>query len=338
MFEIETGSWKSTEHKAVVGDSFNELAKVPDESVALVVTSPPYPMIEMWDENFKEKLKEASHFDYNTVWTSMLEEIHGVLDSCYWIIIPGGWIAVNMGNALRKAPYFRMFDNISQTSNMLDQIGFDLFPSIIWHKNPNKPNSFMGPGMIPGAYVTLEHEMIILGRKREKREYSEVEKELRKKSAFFWSERNTWFSSIWKVAGARQGKEDRTGAYPLEIPFRLINMLTILGDTVLDPYLGTGTTALAAAISGRNSVGIEINPHRADDIKRKIMSAPEVGKKRQAERIHNQFAVKFMDQGYSCRNSHHEIKVKFPQEKHIKLCSPKRVEQTSDDLTFKVSY
>lgn len=338
MFEIETNTWEKTEHKALIGDSAELIQNtIPDNSVALVVTSPPYPMVEMWDQNFKEKLKGASYGDFDVFWDDMLTEIDLVLSDCFDIVMPGGWIAVNMGNALRKAPYFRMFDNISAVSYFLLGHGWDLFPPIIWHKNPNKPNSFMGPGMIPGAYVTLEHEMIIIGRKGENRVYSEEDKKVRRDSAFFWSERNTWFSSIWRVAGAQQGKEDRTGAYSLEIPFRLINMLTILGDTVFDPYLGTGTTALAAAVSGRNSIGVEINPNREEAIRKKMLSAPEVGKKRQTERLNNQRASNIMDSSSSHRNSYHGFKVKSAQEEHIKLCSPKKVSEF-DHLKFSVTY
>ena len=139
-------------------------------------------------------------------------------------------------------------------------------PNIIWRKQTNAPNKFMGSGMLAaGAYVTLEHEWILIFRKGGKRVFkSESEKELRRESAFFWEERNTWFSDLWDLKGAKQKIESaesrsRSAAYPFEIPYRLINMYSVKGDTVLDPFLGTGTTTMAAIASERQSIGIDID-------------------------------------------------------------------------------
>ena len=124
----------------------------------------------------------------------------------------------------------------------------------------------MGSGMLPcGAYVTLEHEYILIFSKGSKREYKKEDQKLaRKNSAFFWEERNVWFSDVWDLKGAKQKianseTRDRSAAYPFEVPYRLINMYSQYGDTVLDPFFGLGTTMLAAMASGRNSVGFEID-------------------------------------------------------------------------------
>ena len=120
--------------------------------------------------------------------------------------------------------------------------------------------------MLPsGAYVTLEHEYILVFRKGAKREFrTEAEKSERMKSSFFWEERNKWFSDIWDFKGTSQGLNhselrDRSAAYPLELAYRLINMYSLYGDVVLDPFMGTGTTALASIACGRNSIGVEID-------------------------------------------------------------------------------
>lgn len=112
----------------------------------------------------------------------------------------------------------------------------------------------------------MEHEFILILRKGGKREFqTAAQKQLRQESAYFWEERNLWFSDIWfGITGANQKMREmsirkRSGAFPFEIPYRLINMYSVKNDTVLDPFSGTGTTSLAAIVAGRNSVGIEIN-------------------------------------------------------------------------------
>ena len=124
----------------------------------------------------------------------------------------------------------------------------------------------MGSGMLPaGAYVTLEHEYVLIFRKDTKREFSsDAEKSARMRSAFFWEERNKWFSDVWDFKGTVQGLNhcdlrSRSAAYPLELAYRLINMYSLYEDTVLDPFLGTGTTTLASIACGRNSIGFEID-------------------------------------------------------------------------------
>jgi hypothetical protein len=124
----------------------------------------------------------------------------------------------------------------------------------------------MGSGMLPpGAYVTLEHEHILVFRKGERRRFaSERERLDREESAFFWEERNSWFSDLWDLKGARQSlnhgeARNRSAAFPFELAYRLINMFSVRHDTVLDPFLGTGTTIHAAIASQRNSVGVEID-------------------------------------------------------------------------------
>ena len=124
----------------------------------------------------------------------------------------------------------------------------------------------MGSGMYPaGAYVTYEHEYILIFRKGGKRNFNEKEKKLRQESAYFWEERNVWFSDLWEIKGVSQKiktsnkTRTRNASYPFEIPYRLVNMYSIKGDTVLDPFCGLGTTTLACIASERNSIGIEID-------------------------------------------------------------------------------
>ena len=115
-----------------------------------------------------------------------------------------------------------------------------------------------------GAYVTYEHEYILIFRKGGKRIFKGKEKEYRQKSAYFWEERNVWFSDLWEVKGTSQvlnssAVRNRNASFPFEIPYRLVNMYSAENDTVLDPFCGLGTTNLACMASHRNSIGVEID-------------------------------------------------------------------------------
>jgi hypothetical protein len=136
--------------------------------------------------------------------------------------------------------------------------------------------------MLPaGAYVTLEHEFVLILRKGNKREFAtQVEKADRARSALFWEERNSWFSDVWlDLKGTGQAlnhseARKRSGAFPFELPYRLINMFSVRGDIVLDPFLGTGTTTLAAMASGRNSIGVEIDSRLSGAISEYVTTTP----------------------------------------------------------------
>lgn len=251
-----------------------DLAEVPSESVDLVITSPPYPMIEMWDGIFSKQNAEIKNAlekkEGNAAFELMHQELDKVWAEVFRVLKKGGFACVNIGDATRKmGDEFRLYPNHSRIIQHCLSLGFSGLPEILWRKQTNAPNKFMGSGMLPGgAYVTLEHEFILVLRKGAKREFKTAEDKLRRlQSAFFWEERNVWFSDFWgDLKGAKQNNIDksireRSGAYPFELAYRIINMFSLREDTVLDPFLGTGTTMAAAMATGRNSVGIEIDPN-----------------------------------------------------------------------------
>ena len=259
----------NTTHRIIFGAS-QQMSSIPSQSVQLVVTSPPYPMIAMWDEQFStqdpaiaEALRKKPYVAY--------EQMHQLLDivwqNCYRVLSPGGILCINIGDATRSTNgQFAIYTNHSRITSACERIGFSSLPGIIWRKVNNQPNKFMGSGMLPcGAYVSLEHEHILIFREGEKRAYSDPDTQAtRNASAYFWEERNRWFSDVWEIPGVEQrltteDARSRSAAYPLEIPYRLIQMYSIQGDTVLDPFLGTGTTQLAAMVSFRNSIGFELD-------------------------------------------------------------------------------
>lgn len=260
-----------TIHKIFFADA-TSIRDLGENSVDLVVTSPPYPMISMWDSLFSEFDPNITNLLYEGKGKEAFESMHNVLDrvweSIFYVLKNGGIACINIGDSARTLNgEFRLYSSHSRILNHCREIGFSVLPGIIWKKPTNSPNKFLGSGMLPtGAYVTLGHEHILVLRKGNGRKFeNEEQKSLRNDSAFFWEERNEWFSDVWNsVNGTRQDSNAemaraRTGAFPFEVAYRLVNMFSVRGDLVLDPFLGTGTTSLASLASGRNSLGFEIS-------------------------------------------------------------------------------
>jgi len=257
---------------------FISLDKIQNK-VDLIVTSPPYPMIEMWDELFasmNSNISEAiNKFDGNTAFELMHKELDKVWISCANVLNEGGIFCINIGDATRTLnSKFQLYSNHSRIISKFIELGFSVLPTILWRKQTNSPNKFMGSGMLPvGAYVTLEHEYILIFRKGSKRSFiTNEDKSLRRMSSFFWEERNNWFSDIWDFKGVRQDLKKnetrkRSAAFPFELAYRLINMFSVKNDLVLDPFLGTGTVTFAAIASKRNSIGVEIDSSFNESIK-----------------------------------------------------------------------
>ena len=292
--------------------SSTPMKAIGDESVGLVVTSPPYPMIEMWDEVFGRQDPDIAKALRNGDGPAAFELMHCLLDAvwreCVRVVRPGGFVCINIGDATRKvADNFRLYTNHSRVTSAFEAMGFQSLPPVLWRKQSNAPNKFMGSGMLPsGAYVTLEHEYILVLRKGNKREFKGPEAEARRSGAFFWEERNIWFSDIWDFKGIRQvmAKSDgrsRSAAYPFELAHRLINMYSLHGDTVLDPFLGTGTTSAACVVAARNSIGYEIMSDLKDVISETMGRAAQAANQMILERF--QRHLQFVDERQGARGT-----------------------------------
>ena len=258
-----------THHQVIIGDA-RDMHMVDSESIDLVVTSPPYPMIQMWDQSFRALNRDIGvHLDSNhgrAAFEMMHQELDQAWDEIHRVLKKGGFVCINIGDATRKmGDNFQLYPNHARILHYLMALDFQVLPDILWRKQTNAPTKFMGSGMLPaGAYVTLEHEYILIARKGSKRVFKQdSEKQLRRQSALFWEERNLFFSDIWMdLKGARQNlKQDhsrkRSAAFPFELAYRLICMYSIQQDMILDPFVGTGTTMAAAATACRSSIGIE---------------------------------------------------------------------------------
>jgi len=342
-----------TTHTIQYKDS-RTLDELKDESIHLVVTSPPYPMIAMWDEVFIRMNPEIGdcleNQDGATAFELMHNELAKVWTQVYRILVPGGFACINIGDATRTiAGEFRLYSNHSKILTTFVSLGFDVFPDIVWRKPTNSPTKFMGSGMLPcGAYVTLEHEMILILHRPGKRCFStQDQKKNRHHSSYFWEERNKWFSDIWELNGMRQSLNAnqiriRSGAYPLEIPLRLINMYSSKYDFVFDPFLGTATTTFAAIASCRNSLGYEIEPgfrelHRTDLLSSDVRNmANSITDNRL--RSHTQFIADYRSRG---REPAYRHKTGFPvitkQEITMSFERVKKIYLANDD-TYHVDY
>jgi DNA modification methylase len=261
---------QTTRHTVITADS-RDLRFCPSATVDLVVTSPPYPMIGMWDGLFAllnpgiaAALKAGAAPE---AFALMHAELARVWEELFRVLRPGGLACINIGDAVRTlGGDFQLFPNHARLIACCTEIGFTVLPSVLWRKPANSPTKFLGSGMLPaGAYVTLEHEYILILRKPGRRPFRKAADKLaRRQSAFFWEERNRWFSDLWDLRGVRQtlripGLRGRNAAFPFELAYRLVNMFSVSRDTVLDPFLGTGTTLYAALASCRNSIGVEID-------------------------------------------------------------------------------
>jgi DNA modification methylase len=280
----------------------------------------------------------------------MNEELDRIWHEVFRILKYGGLACINIGDATRTVGNnFMLYSNHSRVLTQMLKTGLSALPEILWRKQTNAPNKFMGSGMLPaGAYVTLEHEHILILRKGPKRVFkSTEEKQKRKESAVFWEERNTWYSDIWlDIKGTTQNLKpkdvrDRSAAFPFEIPYRLINMYSIKGDTVLDPFLGTGTTMLAAIAAGRNSTGYEVEPDFRNAILQGLSSVLEVSNQKITSRLddHLAFVNQRLESGgeLKYKNKSYGFPVMTSQETELLFNPPESIEETGKN-TFKVRY
>jgi len=342
-----------TQHKVMFQNADN-LADIPDESVDLVATSPPYPMIKMWDDTFSAQDPGVSDALKAKKGSRAFELMHHVLEpvwkEVYRVLKKGAIACINIGDATRTInDNFTLYQNHTRIMHYLLKLGFNSLPAILWRKQTNAPNKFMGSGMLPpGAYVTLEHEYILILRKGEKREFeTDQEKQLRHESAFFWEERNVWYSDVWMdLKGTSQNLFDdkvrnRSGAFPFELAYRLINMFSVKGDVVLDPFLGIGTTTYAAMAAGRNSIGIEIDENLKGSISSCIDSIIPYANMRIQTRIekHLEFVEEYKNKkgGFKHLNNPYGFPVVTRQEIDL-LLNPLKSVKIKDSTNFELEY
>jgi site-specific DNA-methyltransferase (adenine-specific) len=246
-----------TIHRLINGDA-RDLSFIPDESVHLVVTSPPYWNLKKYNEHPRQMGHIAAYEDF-------LAEIKKVWVHVFRILVPGGRLVCVVGDvcvARRRFGRHLVFPLHADICVMCRQIGFDNLNPIIWHKIANAsyeiPNGskFLGKPYEPNAIIKNDIEFILMQRKPGG--YRKPTEEQRRNSVINKKDFERWFQQIWTIPGASLKKHP--APFPLELASRLVRMFSFVGDTVLDPFCGTGTTMVAALKSERNSIGVEIDP------------------------------------------------------------------------------
>ncbi|MFZ2172254.1 MAG: site-specific DNA-methyltransferase, partial [Methylococcaceae bacterium] len=246
-----------TVHRLIQADA-RQLDFIPDGSVHLVVTSPPYWTLKRYNEN----PNQLGHIEQYEVF---LEELNKVWKHCYRVLVPGGRVVCVVGDVcLSRRQFGRhvVMPLHSDISVACRKIGFDNLNPIIWYKisnanyEVNNGTKFLGKPYEPNAIIKNDIEFILMQRKPGG--YRSPTEEQRQLSMIDKKDYNAWFRQIWDITGA--STRQHPAPFPYELAYRLVRMFSFNGDTVLDPFLGTGTTMLASLQTGRNSIGVEIDP------------------------------------------------------------------------------
>jgi site-specific DNA-methyltransferase (adenine-specific) len=247
----------TTRHTLRLGDARN-LSWIPDASVHLVVTSPPYWTLKKYEDN-KNQLGEIA--DYNR----FLDELDKVWRECARVLAPGGRICCVVGDVCipRSQGRHRVMPLHADIMVRARAVGLDALTPIMWFKIANgvteaKGNGagFYGKPYQPGAIIKNDAEYILFLRKGgEYRSPSPTQKAL---SMLSKDEMKSWLRSAWFDIKGESTRRGHPAPYPESLAERLIKLFSFAGDTILDPFVGTGTTSLAAVTTGRNSIGIEI--------------------------------------------------------------------------------
>ncbi len=254
-----------TKHRIINGDS-RKMAELEDKSIDLIITSPPY-----W------QLKDygtENQIGYNDSYEEYINNLNLVWKESYRVLNNGCRLCVNIGDQFARAVYYGRYKVIPIRTEIIkfcEAIGFDYMGAIIWQKkttsNTTGGASLMGSYPTPrNGILSIDYEFILLFKKLGTP--VKPDKELKEQSKMTKEEWKTYFDGHWNFGGARQ--DGHIAVFPEELPKRLIKMFSFVGDTVLDPFLGSGTTSLAAKNLNRNSVGYEINPDFIPFIEKKL--------------------------------------------------------------------
>jgi len=254
-----------TLHKVINGDC-RQMNLIQDKSVHLIITSPPYWQLKDYGTN--------NQIGYHETYESYINNLNLVWGECYRILQPGCRLCINIGDQFARSVYYGRYKVIPIRTEIIkfcEIIGFDYMGAIIWQKvttmNTTGGATIMGSFPYPrNGILKLDYEFILLFKKQgspplpspEKKERSIIPKE-------DW---NTYFTGHWYFSGAKQ--EDHIAMFPEELPARLIKMFSFVEETVFDPFLGSGTTSIAARNLERNSIGYEINKDFIPMIKRRF--------------------------------------------------------------------
>jgi site-specific DNA-methyltransferase (adenine-specific) len=246
-----------TYQRLINGDA-RDLSFLEDESIHLVVTSPPYWNLKRYNEN----PYQLGHIDD---YESFLTELEKVWREVFRVLVPGGRLVCVVGDVCvsrRKFGRHLVFPLHADICVLCRKLGFDNLNPIIWYKIANASfevengSKFLGKPYEPNAIIKNDMEFILMQRKPGG--YRKPTEEQRKLSKIDKKDFDNWFRQIWSIPGA--STRNHPAPFPLELATRLVRMFSFHGDTVLDPFCGAATTMIATLRNGRNSIGIDIDP------------------------------------------------------------------------------
>lgn len=262
-----------TEHRLILGDA-RRLSFIEGESIHLVVTSPPYWTLKKYRDH-EDQLGEVGDYE------GFLRELDKVWEHCYRALVPGGRLICVVGDVClsrrKNDGRHTVVPLHASIQEHCRKIGYDNLAPIIWYKIANavfeasgNGGGFLGKPYEPNAVIKNDIEFILMERKPGG--YRRPAVATRVLSVIADENHKQWFQSIWSgVTGA--STRDHPAPYPEELAERLIRMFSFVGDIVLDPFMGTGTTTVAAAKWGRNSIGVEVDPHYFEMAEERIRHA-----------------------------------------------------------------
>ncbi|HEY2804408.1 MAG TPA: site-specific DNA-methyltransferase [Gemmatimonadales bacterium] len=269
--EVIAAPGRSTRHLAVNADS-RDLSWIPDQSVHLVLTSPPYWTLKEYNKH-ENQLGEIADYE------SFHDELTKVWSEAQRVLVPGGRLVCVVGDVCLSRKSFGRHVVMPLHADIVvrcRRLGLDNIAPIIWYKIANAAyeverggGGFLGKPYEPNAIIKNDIEFILMLRKPGG--YRTPTDEQRLLSKLSKDEYQEWFRQIWTLNGA--STRDHPAPYPLELAYRLVRMFSFVGDVVLDPFLGTGSTTLAAMKAGRNSVGVEVDPKYFKSIGRRLQDA-----------------------------------------------------------------
>ena len=255
----------NTKHTLVTGDSRN-LSLIPDKSVHLIITSPPYWQLKDYGND--------NQIGFHDSYEGYINNLNMVWSECNRILHDGCRLCINIGDQFARAVYYDRYKVIPIRTEIIrfcETLGMDYMGAIIWQKQTTMNTT--GGGAVMGSFpyprngiLKIDYEFILIFKKQGKAPAPLLEQ--KKLSEMTKEEWNTYFASHWTFGGAKQ--DGHIAVFPEELPHRLIKMFSFAGETVFDPFMGSGTTALAARNLQRNSIGYEINPDFVDYYKQKV--------------------------------------------------------------------
>lgn len=264
-----------SDHRVIRGDARDLALATPAESAHLVVTSPPY-----WDLKQYEDDQGGAQLGHIADRREFLDSLNEVWAACHRLLVPGGRLCIVVGDVCRSRKTFgrHIVEPLHAYLQVeCQRVGFDPLAPIIWHKITNMTTEVGGSGATlgkpyePNAVIKNDIEFILLFRKSGG--YRKPSVEQRVLSLIDRADHQRWFRQIWSdVTGELQ--RGHPAPFPMEIPRRLISMFSFVGDTVIDPFLGTGATTLAAMSLHRNSIGVELEPKYVELAMRRIGTPP----------------------------------------------------------------